>query len=122
MVNRPSQAESPVKTVSGVELDTPGKCRSSACSSRGLANKEMARVLEIEEVTIKLHMTRIFKKLGVRNRAQAAVRAMESVDRSALDEDIGFLHEGSSVGQISVFGRNGEVVDPVARDKACAGP
>jgi DNA-binding NarL/FixJ family response regulator len=46
--------------------------------TEGLANKEIARRLDIEEVTIKLHMTRIFKKLGVRNRAQAAVRALES--------------------------------------------
>lgn len=43
----------------------------------GASNKEIARKLEIQEVTVKLHANRIFNKLGVRNRAQAAVKALE---------------------------------------------
>lgn len=43
----------------------------------GASNKEIARKLEIQEVTVKLHANRIFNKLSVRNRAQAAVKALE---------------------------------------------
>lgn len=44
----------------------------------GASNKEIARRLDIQEVTVKLHAHRIFNKLGVKNRAQAAVRALEA--------------------------------------------
>lgn len=38
----------------------------------GLSNKEIARQLNLREVTIKVQLTRIYKKLGAKNRAQAA--------------------------------------------------
>jgi DNA-binding NarL/FixJ family response regulator len=41
---------------------------------KGVSNKEIARALGIELVTVKLHVGRIFRKLGVRNRTQAALR------------------------------------------------
>jgi len=44
----------------------------------GASNKEIARELNIQEVTVKLHATRIFNKLGVKNRSQAAVLALET--------------------------------------------
>ena len=44
----------------------------------GAPNKEIARKLDLQEVTIKLHMTRIFHKLGVKNRSHAAVVAVRS--------------------------------------------
>ncbi len=37
----------------------------------GLQNKEIARNLEIQEVTVKLHVKNIYKKLGASNRAHA---------------------------------------------------
>lgn len=43
----------------------------------GASNKEIARQLEIQEVTVKLHANRIFTKLGVKNRSQAAVKAID---------------------------------------------
>ena len=43
----------------------------------GLSNKEIARNLEIQEVTVKLHVKNIFSKLGVSNRTQAALFAKE---------------------------------------------
>jgi len=43
----------------------------------GLLNKEIARNLEIQEVTVKLHVKNIFSKLGVSNRTQAALFAKE---------------------------------------------
>ena len=38
----------------------------------GLSNKEIARQLNLREVTIKVQLTRIYTKLGAKNRAQAA--------------------------------------------------
>lgn len=44
--------------------------------TRGLANKEIAQALFITEKTVKNHLYRMFKKLGVQGRTQAAVFAM----------------------------------------------
>jgi len=41
--------------------------------SKGASNKIIARALHISESTVKLHMTAILKKFGVRNRTQLAV-------------------------------------------------
>lgn len=39
----------------------------------GRSNKEIARQLNLREVTIKVQLTHIYKKLGAKNRAQAAM-------------------------------------------------
>ena len=44
--------------------------------TRGLANKEIAQALFITEKTVKNHLYRMFKKLGVQGRTQAALFAM----------------------------------------------
>ncbi|MFV0408633.1 MAG: response regulator [Paracoccus sp. (in: a-proteobacteria)] len=44
----------------------------------GGSNKEIARELGLQEPTVKLHVTSIYRKLGSRNRAQAAVIANEA--------------------------------------------
>ena len=49
----------------------------------GLQNKEIARDLDIEEITVKLHLTSVYKKLGARNRVHAVTRAL----------DLGWAHE-----------------------------
>lgn len=45
---------------------------------RGLANKEIARELDLQEVTIKLHMKTLCRKLEARNRTHAAMIAKEA--------------------------------------------
>jgi DNA-binding NarL/FixJ family response regulator len=44
---------------------------------RGQTNKEIARQLGIEEVTVALHLRTIYRKLGVRNRTQAVRLLLE---------------------------------------------
>jgi DNA-binding NarL/FixJ family response regulator len=43
--------------------------------STGLSNKRIARALEISEITVKAHVSAIFRKLGVTNRVQAGLEA-----------------------------------------------
>jgi len=45
--------------------------------SNGKSNKEVARDLDLQEKTVKHHMTSILQKLNVRNRVEAAVLAKE---------------------------------------------
>ena len=45
---------------------------------RGLANKEIARELDLAEVTIKLHVKNLCRKLDARNRTHAAMIAKEA--------------------------------------------
>ncbi len=44
----------------------------------GKSNKEVARVLDLQEKTVKHYMTNILKKLRVRNRVEAAILAHEA--------------------------------------------
>jgi DNA-binding NarL/FixJ family response regulator len=43
--------------------------------TRGVSNKNIARMLHISESTVKLHMSSILKKFGLRNRTQLALFA-----------------------------------------------
>ena len=42
---------------------------------RGLSNKEIAREIDLQEVTVKLHVKTACRKLGAKNRTQAALSA-----------------------------------------------
>ncbi len=45
--------------------------------SEGKSNKEIARDLDIQEVTVKLHLKTLSRKLGARNRTHAAMLARD---------------------------------------------
>jgi DNA-binding NarL/FixJ family response regulator len=42
----------------------------------GHSNRELARVLKIDEGTVKAHLSRMMRKAGVDNRTALSVRAM----------------------------------------------
>jgi len=46
--------------------------------ARGRSNKEIARELGLAEVTIKLHLRNLFRKMAVKSRAEAAVKAVKA--------------------------------------------
>ncbi len=49
-----------------------------ALLKQGLPNKQIAARMGIQEVTVKLHLSRVFKKLGASNRTEAVRIALES--------------------------------------------
>lgn len=92
----------PPDVLTGPAPVTPGPAAGSAPASltprevevltlltRGSANKEIARMIGVAEVTVKLHTRRILEKLGVRNRAAAAALAVRTGlvggDRAGVD-------------------------------------
>ena len=64
---------------------TPQQFRVLTLVADGLLNKQIADRLDVQERTVKAHLTAIFEKLGARNRTQAGVilRSLELSDPSA---------------------------------------
>ncbi len=56
---------------------TPQQFRVLALVAEGLLNKQIADRLDVQERTIKAHLSAIFEKLGARNRTQASVLLRE---------------------------------------------
>jgi len=50
-----------------------------ALLAHGKSNKQIAGELDIAEITVKAHVSSIFKKLGVNNRVQAALEARKAI-------------------------------------------
>jgi len=70
MVGRMSDAAPEAGRVSGRELEI------ISLVARGLENKEIAAELEIAEQTVKNHLSRVMKKLSLRNRQEVAMFAV----------------------------------------------
>jgi RNA polymerase sigma factor (sigma-70 family) len=52
--------------------------------AQGLSNKEIARLLQIRPGTVKEHVTRILRKLNLRNRTEATLYALRVLELSDL--------------------------------------
>ncbi len=52
----------------------------------GLSNKQIARELHLSERTVKAHLTRIFQRLGVAHRTDAALWAAEHLDDHSAND------------------------------------
>ena len=72
----PIHTKSPRKEPDGIGL-TPREQEVLEHLGQGLSNKEIARELDLQEVTIKLHVRGICRKLEVNNRTQAALKGYE---------------------------------------------
>jgi DNA-binding NarL/FixJ family response regulator len=59
------------------EILTPREREVVGFVARGLTNKEIARELDISPATVKVHVERLIGKLGVADRTQAAVLAVQ---------------------------------------------
>lgn len=53
---------------------SPAERRILELVADGLTNGQIARQLWVTETTIKFHLTRVYRKLGVANRTAAAMR------------------------------------------------
>ena len=67
---------------------SPQQMRVLALVAEGLLNKQIADRLDVQERTVKAHLTAIFERLGVRNRTQAGVllRSLALADPAAVAE------------------------------------
>ena len=72
-----TEREDASTTVAGVQL-TSRELEVLKLLCRGLANKEIARELDLQEPTIKLHVKTLYRKIGAKNRTHAAMIAKES--------------------------------------------
>jgi len=56
------------------------------CLTQGTSNKQIARELKITEATVKTHVKALLRKIGARNRTQAAIWAVYHLGPSRVDE------------------------------------
>lgn len=68
---------------------SPQQLRVLSLVAEGLLNKQIADRLDIQERTVKAHMSAVFERLGVSNRTQASVllRSLEIIDPSRTVAD-----------------------------------
>jgi DNA-binding NarL/FixJ family response regulator len=68
----------PLTEPSALDQLTPRETEVLALIARGLSNTELAEQLVVSEHTVRTHISHLFAKLGVRDRAQAVIVAYES--------------------------------------------
>lgn len=69
----PTQKDSTPPTVDDIKLTVRQQQIVNMIVEKGASNKVIARLLNISESTVKLHLGHIFKKYGVKSRTQLAV-------------------------------------------------
>ena len=58
-----------------------------SCLVNGSSNKEIARILDIMEGTVKVHLKSLLRKIGAQNRTQAAIWAVNNGVAGIRDEE-----------------------------------
>ena len=71
---RPQQPRIASEVSSGRDL-TLRQCDVLCCILRGLSNEEIAKTLDINEGTVKIHLAALFARFGARNRTDLSNRA-----------------------------------------------
>lgn len=66
-----------------IELLTKRECQVLEMVAAGASNAKIAKELYISEVTVKTHINRIFKKLGLTNRLEAALFFKKELNKSS---------------------------------------
>jgi DNA-binding CsgD family transcriptional regulator/tetratricopeptide (TPR) repeat protein len=78
LVKAMSARPGPSQTDQLLALLTPREREVLELLTRGYTNREIAATLVIAEVTAKVHVRRVIRKLGVRSRTEAAIAAVEN--------------------------------------------
>ena len=79
IVRASSRTFSELRETSAQELLTPRELQVLAAIGEGASNKAIARQLGISLHTVKFHIESVFRKLGVRSRAEAVAKGIERV-------------------------------------------
>jgi DNA-binding NarL/FixJ family response regulator len=72
-----TEGDAPAASLAGAQL-TPRETEVLRHLCRGLANNEISRELNLQEVTVNLHVKTLYRKIGARNRTHAAIIAKEA--------------------------------------------
>lgn len=72
-----TEREAPSAKLAGAQLTTR-ETEVLRLLCQGMANKEIARELDLQEVTVKLHIKTLYRKIDAKNRTHAAMIAKEA--------------------------------------------
>ena len=71
------------------------------CITEGASNKHIARKIDIAEGTVKVHLKAILRKIGVKNRTQAAVWGLNNGSRTQPEVDGGLCSPSPAEAKIA---------------------
>ena len=93
---RATGARSRARTVSAAEVLTPAEMQVAVLVAEGLTNAEVATRLFVTPKTVEFHLSNIYRKFGLRSRAELANRVSTALPRQRAGPDA--LSDAGSVG------------------------